>query len=574
MFAASLLLSLALGHADTADLGKTVADFHLKDAGGKVIALAHFKDKKAVVVLFLGTQCPINNLYMLRLGELHKEYAPRGVQFLAINANRQDTWEKIIDHGKKHALPFPVLRDEGNIVADRFGAQRTPEAFVLDGRNTIRYQGRIDDRFGFDVQRKEPTRHDLAEALQEVLAGKEVTVAQTKVAGCLIGRVPRTKEHGTITFAKHVAPLLQKHCQDCHRPGQVGPMPLVDYDDAVSWAAMVREVISDRRMPPWYADPRFGKFSNDRTMPDADRKTILAWIDLGMPRGDVKDLPAPRRFVEGWTIGTPDLVISLPSEVPVPAEMPPGGMGYKYFRVETNFDEDKWVERAEARPGATEVVHHILVFIVPPGKIFRPDNMSTPVLCGMAPGEQPLILQEGVAKHIPKGSRLIFQVHYTPNGKAQTDRSSIGMIFAKKPPQKVVYTQPVFNPLFRIPPHDAHFEVQSSYTFTKDGYVAGLMPHMHLRGKDFLIKAIYPDLKEETLLSVPRFNFNWQGVYRPVAPLPMPRGTKILCVAHFDNSRNNPNNPDPERAVYWGEQTWQEMMIGWIDFAFDREKQP
>jgi peroxiredoxin len=554
---------------DTQDLGKSIANFTLKDTNDKHVSLAQFKDKKAIVVIFLGTQCPINNLYAPRLAELHKEFADKDVQFLAINSNRQDSLPSIIEHAKKNRVPFPVLRDDGNVIADRFGAQRTPEAFILDHRQTIRYQGRIDDQYGFDYQRKQPTRRDLVEALQEVLAGKEVSQPKIAVAGCYIGRVAKTRVEGTVTFTKHIAPLLQKHCQECHRPGQVGPMSLLHYDDAVSWAAMIREVVADKRMPPWYADPRFGKFTNDRTLPREDRDLLLAWIDQGTPRGDDKDLPRPRQFPEGWQIGTPDLIISMPKEFQVPAEMPRGGVPYQFFMVDTNFDEDKWIDRAEARPGSPEVVHHILVFIIPPGQIFNPAGSATPVLCGMAPGEQPLNLQQGVAKLIPKGSRLLFQLHYTPNGQAQTDKSSIGLIFAKKPPEKVVRTQPIFNALFRIPPHAENYEVESSYVFKKDGFVAGYMPHMHVRGKDFLIKAIYPDGKEETLLYVPRFNFNWQGVYRPYEPLPMPQGTKIVCIAHFDNSRNNPNNPDPDRPVFWGDQTWQEMMIGWVDLAFD-----
>jgi hypothetical protein len=217
------------------------------------------------------------------------------------------------------------------------------------------------------------------------------------------------------------------------------------------------------------------------------------------------------------------------------------------------------------------VVHHIIVFILPPGQAFNRANPNMPTLSGTAPGDMPLMLPPGMGKLVPKGAKLVFQMHYTPNGKAQQDRSRVGLIFAKKPPQKQVVTVPIFNFLFRIPAGDPNYEVRSAWTFPRDGHVVGFMPHMHVRGKDFLYRAVYPDGKKETLLSVPRFDFNWQSVYRPATPLPMPKGTRIECEAHFDNSEGNLNNPDPTRPVSWGDQTWQEMMIGWLDIAYDRK---
>jgi len=548
---------------------KSVDDFSLKDHAGKIVALHQFKDKEAVVLIFMGTQCPINNSYLPGLATLSKEYAKKGVQVLGVNSNSQDSIEDVAEHVKKFAIPFPVLKDERNVVADRLGIWRTPEAMILDKERRIRYQGRIDDQFGHEVNRPEPTRRDLIEALDEVLAGKDVSTPRTMVSGCYIGKVTPAKKDGDITFTKHISRLLQKHCQECHRPGQVGPMPLLTYDNAASWSRMIHEVVRDKRMPPWYADTTVGKFSNDRSLPDEDRDILLAWVENGMPRGDDKDLPPPRKFPEGWTIGKPDVIISLPTEFAVPAETPKRGIPYKYYVVPTNFDEDKWVQRAEARADATEVVHHILVFVIPPGKVFVPGSPDSPVLVGMAPGEQAMMLPDGMAKFVPKGAKLIFQMHYTPNGRAQKDKSYIGLTFAKKPPEKKVVTLPVLNPFFRIPPGAKNHEVNASYLFREDAYIIGFMPHMHLRGKDFTYHAVYPDMKEETLLSVPRFNFYWQGLYRPAEILRMPKGTRLRCVAHFDNSNDNANNPDPTATVTWGDQTWQEMMIGWVDFAYD-----
>jgi peroxiredoxin len=552
---------------------KAVADFTLKDTQDNAVSLASFKDKKVLVVVFVGTQCPINNLYQPRLAELYKEFGPQGVGFLAVNSNWQDSARAIAEHAKKYEIPFPVSRDEGNRVADLFGAGRTPEAFVLDGKRNIRYQGRIDDRFGLDYQKPKASRHDVAEALKEVLAGKQVTVAKTPVAGCIIARKAIPKKEGTFTYARDISRILQKNCQDCHRPGQIGPMSLLTYRDALAWGETIKEVVTDKRMPPWYADPRYGHFSNDRSLPAKEREALLAWIDQGMPRGDDKDMPPPRVFPKVWKIGEPDVIIRMPAEFDVPAEMPKFGVPYKHFFVQTDFDEDRWVQRAEARPGAPAVVHHIIAFVLPPGERFIPGSPRTPTLCGTAPGEMPFILPPGMAKKIPKGSKIVFQMHYTPNGKAQKDRSEIGLIFAKKPPQKEVVTVPVYNLFFRIPPGDDNFKLESSYTFRKDGAIVGFMPHMHLRGKDFLYQAKYPDKKAEILLSVPRFNFNWQSVYRPAKEIPMPKGTVLECIAHFDNSAKNPNNPDPTAAVRWGDQTWEEMMVGWVDIAYERGKE-
>jgi peroxiredoxin len=561
-----------------AEKPRTVGAFSLKDPRDQTsISLKDLKDKQAIVVVFLGTECPVNNLFLPVLAELHKDYSARGVQFLGINSNRQDTPAAVAAHARKNAVPFPVLKDPGNTVADEFGAKRTPEAFVLDPSGKVLYQGRIDDQFGIGYQRAgKPTRRDLACALDEVLAGKPVSVETTPVAGCLIARMKQPNADGTITWSKQVSRIVQKHCQECHRPGQIGPMALLSYDDALAWADTIREVVSENRMPPWHADPRYGKFHNDRRLPPEDRKALLAWLDQGTPRGDPKDLPPERTYPEGWTIGKPDVIFTMPKPVAVPAETPPGGIPYKYYTVQTEFPEDRWVERAEARAGAPAVVHHIVIFIVAKGASFRPDAPGS-VLCGTAPGDLPMMLEPGFAKKVPAGARLIFQMHYTPNGKAVTDQSSVGLIFAKDRPKHRVLTVPIHPGSFilrvdHIPAGNDNYKIEVSHTFRQDAHIINYMPHMHLRGKDFLYEAIYPDGKTETLLSVPRYEFGWQTIYRCTEPVAMPKGTNLHCLAHFDNSDKNPNNPDPSKDVYWGDQTWEEMMIGWIDYYLDAEK--
>ncbi len=558
---------------------RNAADFRLQDPRDQdVVSLSALRDKhKAVVLIFLGVECPLSNQFIPVLGELHKKYESKGVAFVGINSNAQDGRERVAAHARRYAIPFPVVKDVGNKVADQFGARRTPEVFLVDASGTIRYQGRIDDQFGIGYARPgKPTRRDLAVALDEILAGKAVSVPRTEASGCHIGRLAKPKAEGRITYTKHISRILQKGCQECHRPGQIGPMSLLTFDDALAWSDTIREVVSEGRMPPWHADPRYGKFSNDRRLAQEDRDTLLAWLDHGTPRGDDKDLPPPRRFPEGWSIGKPDLVVEMPRAYDVPAKAPKGGIPYQYFKVDPGFTEDRWIQRAEARPGASAVVHHIVIFIQRKGEFFNPDAPGA-VLCGTAPGDMPLSLPDGFAKKVPAGARLIFQMHYTPNGKAQQDQSSLALIFAKKPPRHRVFTLPVYSTRFisrldRIPAGVENYKIESEHVFEQDAHLLHFMPHMHLRGKDFLYEAIYPDDKKEILLSVPRYDFGWQSVYRLAEPVAMPKGTKLHCVAHFDNSAKNPNNPDPTKAVYWGDQTWEEMMIGWIDYWLDNEK--
>jgi peroxiredoxin len=565
----TVVLGLSVGAGSRSDTttSKRIGNFTLKDSGGQNWSLEEHKDTKAVAVLFIGTQCPINNAYMPRLAELHNQFKDKGVRFVGINPNRQDSAAAIAEHAKKHKIPFAVLRDPRNVVADQFGAKRTPEVFVLDAERKIRYHGRIDDQFGIGYQRPQATRHDLALAIEELLAGKGISVPTTAVAGCLIGRANKTSATGTITYAQHVSRIVQNRCQECHRPGQIGPMPLLTYDGVSAWSAMIREVVEEKRMPPWHADPRYGKFHNDRSLSKEDHDTLLAWIDQGCPKGDDKDLPAAKKFHEGWLMGKPDVVFTMPQEYKVPAKAPKNGVPYQHFFINTNFEEDMWIQSAEAKPGNYAVVHHILAFIVPKGKGFA-NLLDEGFLVAYAPGDLGVSYPQGVAKKIPKGAQIVLQMHYTPNGVAQSDKSHVGLIFAKKPPQHESKTRAVVNFVFQIPAGAANYKVASSYRFAKDAVLWSFLPHMHLRGKSFEYTATYPDGKTETILSVPRYDFGWQSTYHLKAPLRLPAGTRIDCTAHFDNSASNLNNPDPTQMVRWGQQTWEEMMIGFLDYSY------
>jgi peroxiredoxin/mono/diheme cytochrome c family protein len=584
-------------------VGQRLANFTLNDVTtGKPVSLYGFRNKKAlaVVLVFLGTDCPVANLYTPRLAELNKEFEEKHVYFLGINSNAHDTVAQVAAHAKENAPGFPVLKDEGNIVADSALVQRTCEAIVLDGLAVVRYRGAIDDQYGQGTRKPAAEHEYLRDAIREVITGGRVDVKATAAVGCLLDKVdPRPKlgvgntsrvraaapeimatlkekdeseesKVGPVTYASDVAALVQNKCQKCHRPGEVGPFPLLTYDDARKHAAMIREVIDDRRMPPWHADPRFGHFQNDRSLSSKERATLLAWVDQGTPLGDASKIPLPRVFPEGWTIGTPDVVFEIPEALTVPAQ---GTVEYVHVRVPTKFKEDVWVQAAEARPGDRSVVHHIIVYVIE-RNVFRPNrpDRAEGHLCGYAPGDMPSIYPEGAAKRIPAGSDLLFQIHYTPTGKVLTDRSKVAMIFAKSPVKNRAFTHGIAQPRFQIPPGADNHAVASTFTLEKDIHLLSLLPHMHLRGKSFRFEATYPDGKKETLLSVPAFDFGWQSYYTLAEPKAMPKGTRIDCEAHFDNSAKNPYNPDPSKAVRWGEQTWEEMMIGFFDVSVPMNK--
>jgi hypothetical protein len=349
-------------------------------------------------------------------------------------------------------------------------------------------------------------------------------------------------------------------------------MSLLSYNETRPWAKAIKEKVLDRSMPPWLGSAENHQFKNDRRLSQKEIDTIAAWVDAGAPRGDDHDLPAQPKFEQGWSIGKPDAVISLDQAVAVPAE---GVIPYKYLTVQTNFSEDKWVQAAEIRPGNRRVVHHVIIFVQEPGNRTELAGEARGglgyKLCGFAPGEQPKVFPPGTARLIRKGSKLTFQMHYTPNGEATTDRSYVGLIFSKTPVQKTALTGTAINARFVIPAGDANYEVRSSWTATDDVRIIDLMPHMHVRGKDFTYTAVYPDGHSEVVLQVSTYDFNWQLLYQFKEPLFLPKGARLDCVAHFDNSARNKYNPDPAKEVRWGDQTWEEMMIGWFDYVLDKE---
>jgi peroxiredoxin/mono/diheme cytochrome c family protein len=543
-----------------------VADFRLGDFRGKPHALADYADRKAVVVAFLGAGCPLSQRYAARLGEMAREYGPRGVTFLGLDSNRQDSPDDLARLARDHRIDFPLLKDPGSAVADRLGARRNPEVFVLDGRRVVRYRGRVDDEYGVGFSRPAPRERDLAAALDELLAGKAVSRPVTEAAGCPIGRVERRTPRGDVTYARQVSRLLQRHCAACHHAGGVAPFALTTYADSAGWAEAAREAVRDGRMPPWDADPKYGTFAGDPSLTAEEKRLLEEWVDNGASEGDPKELPAPVTFADGWRIPKPDLVVKLPEPVKVPAR---GTLPYTYVTVDPGFREDRWVQASEVRPGVPAVVHHVVVMVQEPGAppVAAQAGLGDPVAVG-APGTGPLVFPEGVARLVPAGSKLVFQLHYTPNGTERADQTSVGLVFADPAKvRKVMRADMAINHRLRIPPRAADHMEAASYTFRQDAVLYALYPHMHLRGKAFWVQAAYPDGRVEVLLDVPRYRFDWQTRYALAEPKRMPEGTKLHCLARYDNSAANPANPDPAAEVRFGEQTWDEMLVLYFDLA-------
>ena len=418
------------------------------------------------------------------------------------------------------------------------------------------------------------------------------------------------KGASAVTFSKDVAPIFYKHCADCHRPNEMAPMSLLTYKDARAWARSIKEKVVTRQMPPWHADSHYGQFSNDRKLSQQDIDTIVTWVDQGAKEGNAKDLPAQPSFPTDWKIGKPDVVLSMHEDYTLEAG---GSDEYINFTMPTSFKENVWVQAAEIHPGNKKVVHHVIAFIQTPemlaqwknsggrpsaqsifyqdgtlvrAKLDAPafdDGCSAPnggiargsgqeglglPLCFYTPGKDMDVFPPGTAKLIPAGSNIVIQVHYSKTtGKVEKDRSSVGLFFAKAPPEKVLTSFGVINHYFKIPPGADNHEVKACYTFSREVQLLTFLPHMHVRGKDMKYEAIYPDGRRETVLFVPNYDFNWQTLYKLEKPLVLPKGTKMLVTAHYDNSAKNKYNPDPTKTVRFGDPTYDEMMVGYFDYV-------
>ncbi|MEL6105014.1 MAG: redoxin domain-containing protein [Planctomycetota bacterium] len=547
-----------------------VRSLSMRSADGEPFEIG---DCRLMVFCFLGTECPLAKLYGPRLQAMSEGFGEEQVRFIGVNSNLQDSADEILGYVDQHGIKFPMLQDQDQTIADAFGATRTPEVFVVDSEGSLRYQGRIDDQYSPGVARSEPTAFHLRDAIIALLDGRAVAEPETDGVGCLITRAPRARAEprdATVFFHRDIAPILNKHCVECHREGEIGPMALTDYDEVVGWSDMILEVIDDKRMPPWHADPNVGTFLGERRLPESLRDTIATWIDEGMAAGDPSDAPSAGHWTSGWHLSTPpDLEIEMRAKpFVVPAD---GTVEYQYFVVDPKWTEDRWVRTAQVIPGNRSVVHHSIVFVRPPdGSRFEGIGW----LGAYVPGQRAIELPDGHARLVPANSKFVFQMHYTPNGSEADDLTRLGIWFANT--EEVTHrvdTHVAINHDFEIPPGKDDFQVSMRYdNFPVGGRMMGITPHMHLRGKSFEIASVDAAGESRPLLSVPRYDFNWQHWYQFAEPVELDDAEALEMTVRFDNSRGNPFNPDPGEYVSWGDQTWQEMAVAFFDVATPRGK--
>jgi mono/diheme cytochrome c family protein len=530
-----------------------VVDAPFTDLRWQTRRLPELGESKATVLFFASIECPLVQRYLPRIGEMAKAYAARGVVFVVVNVGAGDEFVDAVGDVTTKAPAAVFARDFDLQLAKACGVDRTGAAVVLDAARRLVYRGRVDDQHGYSGMRDRATKNELRDALDAVLAGQPVATAESAISGCKI--TPRSKPAPAVvpTYAKDVAPILHRHCVACHRPGGEAPFALLDEAQAKKHAAMIGEVVAQGRMPVWYGSSVHGSFRNHRRMPPAERDTLLAWIDGGMPSGDARELPPPPALPTGtWRIGEPDQVLSMKAPIRLPAE---GTVPYQYVILPFQFQEDTWIEAIEIKPDNERVLHHCNLARVKFGESFSQDGFIT----GYVPGGDPMVLDPGHAVRIPKGSALALQAHYVTTGQNEVDKLRVGLRFPRVPVQKEVKVAIVADFRFAIPPGAMAHPVKAQRTLKEDALGIGMFVHMHLRGRDMLVTADRNG-ERQTLLLVPNYNFDWQQSYRwHFGQVRFPRGTRIEALAHYDNSAWNPFNPDPTATVRFGLETTDEM---------------
>jgi mono/diheme cytochrome c family protein len=560
------------------------------DISGTVHPLADDPEVNATALVFLSTQCPISNKYVPELNRLAAaaRASTDATHFFAVISDPSVTRAAAARYVAEYQITFPVLFDASGELAHRLNPKMTPEAFVLDRHGDVKYRGRIDDLWlDLRKQKNAATTHDLADALAAVAAGRAPQVDHTQPIGCFFESWEAAAANATptkVTYTRDIAPILNSNCVQCHHTGEVAPFPLTSYEDAAKHAKQMARVTDDRLMPPWKAEPGFGHFVDERRLSDREIALLVSWSKSGTPQGDPADLPPPPAFTGDWALGKPDLVLTFPKPFNVPAA---GRDAYRVFDIPVDLPEDKYVIGFEFKPGAATVVHHALFFLDSTGQArelsaksddgepgypvfggvgFRPSGG----LGGWAPGVSPHFFPDGVGRPLRRGSDIVLQVHYHPDGKPHADASRLALYFAKKPVQKIALDFPLANRKIDIPPGDPHYVRTATMTVPADVTLIGIIPHMHLLGRQMKAVATTPDGSEIPLIYVKDWDFRWQDQYHYVDPIHLPAGTRIDMEAIYDNSPANPDNPsNPPIRVVRGEQTTNEMCICFLQYTVD-----
>ncbi|MFO0851154.1 MAG: redoxin family protein [Gemmataceae bacterium] len=562
-----VLLALAGSAApgqDAVRFGDPAGNVTFTDARGLTRTLADFGEKRAFVLVFTNTTCPLAQRYLPTLHGLERAYRDKGVQFVGVNAAEDDSLVATATHAVRYGVEFPVVKDFGAALARTLGVRRTPEAVVLDADKRLRYRGRIDDQYRLGGTRPDPTTHDLRDALDAVLAGKPVATPETPADGCPIP-FPKPRRPRDVTFAEHVAPILRKHCWECHKPGGSAPFALTTAKQATAKADAIAEVVATQRMPPWFAGHEFGPFANRRGLTDAERETLADWARTGAKPGDLSRVPPPPPTDSAWRIGPPDLVLET-GVIELPAA---GDIPYQYAILPHVFLDETWVQHIQILPDNPRSLHHCNLAFATLTEGFNEANFLT----GQVPGGEPMALDDGVACRIPTGAVLALQMHFVSTGKPEKCRVAVGLRFPRGGVDRQLRNVQLTDRRFAIPPGAPAHKVTASRVLDRDAVGIGLFAHMHLRGKDMTFTAHTPDGKADTLLVIPNYNFSWQIPYRwEPGAVRLAKGTRLECVAHYDNSAFNPYNPDPKATVRNGPQTHHEMMVGFFFYTDTNER--
>ena len=562
-------------------IGAMLPDVAFADLAGKQHRLSDFTAKgKATVVALVSPSCPVSKRYLPTLAAMEQQCRAQGTAFLLVAPTATDTPEQLRAALKAAGLTAPCVPDPSGTFAKTLGALSTTDAFVVDARRTLVYRGAIDDQYGLGYSLDAPRQRYLADALAATLAGRTPAIAATEAPGCLLDLAKaQPAPRGDLTFHNRISRVLQANCVECHRAGGVAPFPLETHEQVAAKSGMIRKMVDRGLMPPWFAAPpakgAHTPWANDRSLAARDKAELLAWLDAGKPAGDAKDAPLARQWPGEWKIGTPDAVVQIPTAIAVKAT---GVMPYQNVTVDTDFGGDKWVRGFEVQPTAREVVHHVLIFVrekegAIPGKrrMGSEDEASGGFFAAYVPGNNHIIYPDGYAKPLPAGARIKFQIHYTPNGTATSDQVKIGLLFAKEAPKHVVHVAGIADVMLNIPAGAENHPETGAIPVPREVKLLAFMPHMHVRGKAFRYEVVLPDGTTRTLLDVPRYDFNWQLGYRYAEPPTIPAGSKIRATGWFDNSANNPANPDPNKTVRWGPQTYDEMMLGYVEYYIPSE---
>jgi S-formylglutathione hydrolase FrmB/thiol-disulfide isomerase/thioredoxin len=557
-------------------IGRRLGDVSFTDLAGTRHSLAHVGAGRLVVFAMTSTSCPLSRKYLPRLEELVAASGDR-VAWILVNPVATDKPADMQAAAARFGDRAIFVHDPRGALAAAVGAVTTTDVVVVAADRTIAYHGAIDDQYGFGYSLDAPRKRYLADALAAIRAGEEPAVSATEAPGCVLDRPAGDAPATDVTYHGCISRIVARHCVECHRDGGVGPFPLDTYDDLVAHAAMVREVIDRGTMPPWFAapvpaDPETGRvhtpWANDRSLAEAEKRDLAAWLAGGRPAGDPAAAPAPRLYPAGWQIGTPDAVFEFAEPVPVKAT---GVMPYQTVIVNTHLPEDRWVQAIEVQPGDRNVVHHALIHLSGGEEdATDPRDAAAEARGGFwgeyVPGQNTLVYPDGFAKKLPKHARLKFQMHYTPNGTATTDRTRVGVIYAKEPPRHEVRVAGIVNARIAIPPGAADHREEASLRLPFDATILGFLPHLHVRGKACRYELIRSGGARTTLLDIPRYDFNWQLLYRLHEPLALRAGDRLVFTAWYDNSPGNPANPDPSQTVNWGPQTFDEMHLGYVEY--------